>query len=212
MMNDNSKRRKILVVDDNQENIRILLEVLGDEFAVVAAHSGEKAIAIAIAAPHPDLILLDVIMPNMDGYEVCRRLKANPLTWGIPVLFVTSLSDSDDELQGLELGAVDYIIKPIIPKLLIARVRIHLELIARQKMLEQQAEELQRTNGELKKALLEIKTLQGIIPICMYCKQIRDEKGAWNRLEAYISAHSEAQFSHGVCPECYKKYMEGDLD
>lgn len=122
------KRSKILVVDDNHENIQILLEILGDEFAVVAARSGEKAIALALADPHPDLILLDVIMPNMDGYEVCRRLKANLLTRDIPVMFVTSLSDSTEEQHGLEVGAVDYIIKPIRPELVQARVRSQLKL------------------------------------------------------------------------------------
>ncbi|MCX5869897.1 MAG: two-component system response regulator [Deltaproteobacteria bacterium] len=131
------KRRKILLVDDNPENIQILLETLGDEFAVVAARSGEKALALAIAAPHPDIILLDVMMPNMDGYEVCRRLKANPLTRSIPVLFVTSLNDIEDEQRGLEMGAVDYIIKPFRPELIKARVRNQIDLKQYRDHLEQ---------------------------------------------------------------------------
>jgi putative two-component system response regulator len=124
----NNKRRKILIVDDNPENIRILLEALGDEFAVVGTRSGEKALTLAIAEPHPDIILLDVMMPNMDGYEVCRRLKANPETWSIPVLFVTSLNDMKDEQHGLEVGAVDYITKPFRPELVKARVRSQIDL------------------------------------------------------------------------------------
>ena len=108
------RRKKILVVDDEPENIHILIEALGDEFTLVAARTGKKALAIAAATPHPDIILLDVMMPNMDGYEVCRRLKANPLTVNIPVIFVTSLSDSGDELHGLKIGAVDYILKLIL--------------------------------------------------------------------------------------------------
>ena len=131
------KHRKILVVDDDSENIQILLEALGDEFAVIAARSGEKALALAIAAPPPDIILLDVMMPNMDGYEVCRRLKANPLTWGIPVLFVTSLNDIEDEKHGLEMGAADYIIKPFRPELVKARVRNQIDLKQYRDHLEQ---------------------------------------------------------------------------
>ncbi len=137
----NHKRSKILVVDDQKENILILIEVLGDEFAVVAARSGEKAIALATATPHPDLIILDVVMPNMDGYEVCRRLKANPLTCDIPVLFLTSLNDDDDEKHGLELGAVDYIIKPIRPELVKARIRNQINLKQYRDRLEQLVEE-----------------------------------------------------------------------
>ena len=148
----NHKRSKILVVDDQKENVLILIEALGDEFAVVAARSGEKAIAMAMAAPHPDLIILDVVMPGMDGYEVCRRLKANPLTSNIPVLFVTSLRDDDDEKRGLELGAVDYIIKPIRPELVKVRVRSQINLIQHQLQLQALNEHLEkRINEEVAK-------------------------------------------------------------
>ncbi len=143
-MAKDAKPKKILIVDDNSENIQILLATLGDEFAVVAARNGEKALALATATPHPDLILLDVIMPNMDGYEVCRRLKANPLTWSIPVLFVTSLSDSEDEQRGLEVGAVDYITKPFRPELVKARVRSQIDLKQYRDHLEQVVEERTR--------------------------------------------------------------------
>jgi len=151
-MSLNHKRSKILIVDDQKENVLILIEALGDEFAVIAARSGEKAIALAIAVPHPDLIILDVVMPGMDGYEVCRRLKANPLTCNIPVLFVTSLSDDDDEKRGLELGAVDYIIKPIRPELVKTRVRSQINLIQHQLQLLALNEHLEkRINEEVAK-------------------------------------------------------------
>ncbi|MBF0560982.1 MAG: two-component system response regulator [Alphaproteobacteria bacterium] len=124
----NKKRSKILIVDDNPSNLRTLMEVLGDEFTVIAARSGEKALTLANTEPRPDLILLDVMMPGMDGYEVCLRLKSNPDTWGIPVLFVTSLNEIEDEQRGLAFGAVDYITKPIQPDLVLARVRSQIEL------------------------------------------------------------------------------------
>ena len=123
-----NSKPKILIADDVAANIDILLATLGSEYAVIAARDGEKALAAAAQEPRPDLILLDVMMPNMDGYEVCRRLKEDPATAGIPVLFITALDSSADESRGLALGAVDYIIKPFQPELVKARVANHVEL------------------------------------------------------------------------------------
>ncbi|MDH4317532.1 MAG: response regulator [Desulfobulbaceae bacterium] len=121
-------RPKILIADDVAENIHILMEALGKEYAVVVAKDGEKALYMARKQPRPDLILLDVMMPKMDGYEVCARLKADLETKSIPVLFITALDRLEDESRGLGLGAVDYITKPIKPQLVKARVANHLEL------------------------------------------------------------------------------------
>ncbi|MBF0187684.1 MAG: hybrid sensor histidine kinase/response regulator [Magnetococcales bacterium] len=135
-------RGRVLIVDDVPENIRILVEVLRDECLITAATSGARALALAGKAPHPDLILLDIMMPEMDGFEVCRRLKENPETREIPVLFVTALSDEKDERKGLDLGAIDYIRKPISPPVVQARVRNQLTLVQAQRRLNQQNEEL----------------------------------------------------------------------
>ncbi len=118
----------ILVVDDAAENIDVLRGVLQDRYVVRAAISGELALRLALMEPMPDLILLDVMMPKMDGYEVCRRLKANPVTRDIPVIFVTAMGHSEHELLGLELGAVDYLTKPVVPAIVRARVGTHLAL------------------------------------------------------------------------------------
>lgn len=118
----------VLVVDDIPENIQVLLSSLKSDFSILTATSGEKAIAISLKEPQPDVILLDIIMPEMDGYEVCRRLKADKRTKDIPVIFVTVLGDGESELKGLEVGAVDYITKPINPELVKARVTNHVEL------------------------------------------------------------------------------------
>lgn len=120
---------KILVVDDAPENIHILLQTLKDEYAVTAATSGEKALSIAFSDAPPHLILLDIQMPGIDGYEVCRRLKDNSATKDIPIIFVTALDEAVDETKGLALGAIDYITKPFNPGIVRARVGNHLNLV-----------------------------------------------------------------------------------
>lgn len=127
-MSADSHQSTILLVDDVPENIDILNAVLSPHYRTRVAVTGERALKIAFAAPAPDLILLDIMMPGIDGYEVCERLKSNPDTRGIPVIFVTAMNEVEDERRGLELGAVDYITKPISPAIVLARVRTHLAL------------------------------------------------------------------------------------
>lgn len=130
------EKQRVLIVDDVAENIQVLLSTLKDKYAVLVATNGEKALNIALNEPHPDIILLDIIMPDIDGYEVCRQLKADSRTKDIPIIFVTALLESEDEAKGLQLGAVDYITKPINPVLVKARIFNHLELKKHQDNLE----------------------------------------------------------------------------
>lgn len=123
-----SERQTILVVDDTPDNIALLSTLLKDRYKVRAANNGERALAIAAGQPRPDLILLDIMMPGMDGYEVCERLKIDPHTADIPVIFLTAKVQVEDEEFGLHLGAVDYITKPISPPIVLARVETHLTL------------------------------------------------------------------------------------
>ena len=123
-----SERQTILVVDDTPDNIALLSALLKDRYKVRAANNGERALAIAASQPRPDLILLDIMMPGMDGYEVCERLKIDPHTADIPVIFLTAKVQVEDEEFGLRLGAVDYITKPISPPIVLARVETHLTL------------------------------------------------------------------------------------
>jgi putative two-component system response regulator len=118
----------VLVVDDSPENIDLLSEILRDDYRVRVATSGEKALKIVYSDEPPDLILLDIMMPGISGLEICRRLKANPDRRRIPIIFVTAMSSTEDERRGLEIGAVDYITKPISPPIVMARVRTHLAL------------------------------------------------------------------------------------
>ena len=118
----------VLLVDDVQMEIEVLNEILHDTFNVKFALDGEKALEIAAREPLPDIILLDVLMPEMNGYEVCMKLKQNPSTSDIPVIFVTAFDDLIGELRGFDVGGVDYILKPVIPEIVLARVKTHIEL------------------------------------------------------------------------------------
>ncbi|MFH1137399.1 MAG: HD domain-containing phosphohydrolase [Pseudomonadota bacterium] len=154
MMDDKTKRT-ILIVDDVPENIDILGRMLSDEYKVKASISGEKALRIAEAADPPDLILLDIVMPGLDGHEVCRRLKQTPATKAIPVIFVTARDDEQDEALGLELGAVDYISKPASTPIVRARVKTHLALYDQNRTLEEKVRERTRELSQVKEATIE---------------------------------------------------------
>jgi len=139
---DFATRATLLVVDDTPDNLALMYGLLKDSYKVKVASSGEQALAIACAEPPPDLILLDVMMPGIDGYEVCRRLHENPATRTIPVIFLTAAADVEAERRGLDLGAADYITKPISPPVVAARVRNHLALKAHADFLRNQSDYL----------------------------------------------------------------------
>lgn len=122
-----SKNFTILIVDDIRTNIVLLAELLKNDYNIKVANNGSDALKIASENPKPDLIFLDIMMPEMDGYEVCTQLKNNPDTKGIPVIFITAMSDEKDEEYGFQVGAIDYITKPFVPSLVKARAKIHLE-------------------------------------------------------------------------------------
>lgn len=146
----------ILVVDDNPTNIQVLFDVLSEMgYRVAIAKSGEAALQ-RLQSYHPDIILLDVMMPGIDGFETCQRLKVDPATRDIPVIFMTALSDSVDKVKGLSLGAVDYITKPIQHEEALARIRVHLQLRDAQKKLEQQTAELSQALEDLKQAQVQL--------------------------------------------------------
>jgi adenylate cyclase len=136
-MSNSEIKNSVLVVDDNPENIDLLGSILHQDHKIKVALKGDKALKIAGSEDPPDIILLDIMMPDMDGYEVCRRLKADPKTRDIPIIFVTAKSDTSDETKGLEIGAVDYITKPFSPPIVQARVKTHLTL----KMMRQRVED-----------------------------------------------------------------------
>jgi DNA-binding response OmpR family regulator len=167
----------------------------------VLASNGSQALEYAADEP-PDLVLLDIMMPDMDGYAVCHELKLDPAMREVPVLFLTARTEPDDISQGFAAGAVDYIAKPFHAAELRARVRTHLEL-------KLQRDELARRTAELEQALSQVKTLRGLLPICAWCKKIRNDQGYWDKLESYLSAHTDARFSHSICPDCAARAFPG---
>jgi signal transduction histidine kinase len=156
---DLSDKATILVVDDTTDNLDLLGNLLCDDYKVKVAKSGEKALQIAASDTPPDLILLDIMMPDMDGYEVCTRLKRDPKTMDIPIIFLTAKAEMRDEKKGLELGAVDYITKPISPPIVLARVKNHLALKATADFLRDQNSYLER---EVARRTREVMAIQEI--------------------------------------------------
>lgn len=173
----------ILIVDDEPKNIQLLGNLLKENgYDVEFALSGINALEWINSKPF-DLILLDIMMPEMDGYTVCRKIKADRKKKHIPIIFITAKTETEDIVKGFEAGCVDYINKPFKVPELLARVKTQVEM----------------------------KILRGLIPICAHCKAVRDDKGTWNDIEAYIQDHSAALFSHGMCPACMQE-LYGDED
>jgi len=186
----------VLVVDDTPENLALMAELLQDRYRVRVANSGERALALAQADPLPDLVLLDIMMPGMDGYEVCRRLKASAATQGIPVIFLTARADSEDERMGLELGAVDYITKPVSPPIVLARVHTHLALKATADFLRDKSAYLER---EVALRTLEVQAIQDVTMMAMASlAETRDDETGNHirRTQLYVKALAEQLRTH----------------
>lgn len=151
-MTDNANKPVVLIVDDSRINIDVLNGILHIKYEVKFALDGSNALRIVAIKPPPDIILLDVMMPEMDGYEVCEKLKQDPSTSEIPVIFVTALDDFQNEVRGFDVGGVDYITKPVVPELVLARVKNHIELKeAKDKLVEysQRLEKMLANNLDL---------------------------------------------------------------
>ncbi len=187
----------ILVVDDTPANLHLLRQIMGARgLTVRCAPDGARAVKYARSNP-PDLILLDIKMPGMDGFEVMQALQADDITRQIPVIFLSALHDVIDKVKALSLGGIDYITKPFQEEEVLARIQVHLRLRSLQRSLEEK-------NAQLEEALSKVKQLTGLLPICAHCKKIRDDQGYWHQIEIYIREHSEAEFSHALCPRCVK--------
>jgi PleD family two-component response regulator len=197
-----SDKAAILVVDDDCDLLKLLSDILtGQGYRVNVADSGEKALA-SVAANPPELILLDIMMPGLNGYDVLGCLKDQDASCDIPIIFLSALNGTTQRVKGLKLGAMDFVSKPFQAEELLARVQTHLEAHRLRLRVEQQRD-------ELCSALAQVKVLSGFLPICAHCKKIRDDDGSWNQIETYIQEHSGAMFSHGICPGCTQEFFAG---
>jgi DNA-binding response OmpR family regulator len=199
---------RILIAEDDFTSRTVLAGVLkkgGHE--VVETVDGAAAWNALQQPDAPPLVILDWTMPEMDGLEVVRRVRALPTDRPPHIIMLTARGEKADIIAGLEAGASDYLAKPFDPGELRARVEVGRRMVEMQDALASKAE-------ALRQALDQIKTLSGIIPICANCKKIRDDQGYWNQVEVYVRDHSEAVFSHGLCPECkvrlYPKFNPDD--
>ena len=191
---------KILVAEDDLTSRRMIEAMLAKYgFQVTTVCDGNKAWEVLQADDSPQLVILDWMMPGMEGVEVCQKVRALQQSKATYIILLTSKDKKADIVSGLAAGADDYITKPYDREELRARVQVGERVVKLQTALAARVNELQE-------ALLHIKTLKGILPICMHCHKIRNDEDAWQRLESYIQEHSGAELSHGLCPECFEKY------
>jgi CheY-like chemotaxis protein len=192
---------KLLLADDDGLYRRLLERTLtGWGYAVQAVSDGAAAWEALRAAEAPRLALLDWMMPGLDEPEVCRLVRALPSAEPPYLILLTNRETKEDIVAGLRSGANDYITKPFDRAELEARLAVGRNVLALQASLAARVRELEV-------ALAQVKQLQGLLPICSYCKKVRDDKNYWQQVESYISQHTEVKFSHGICPDCWRHVL-----
>jgi DNA-binding response OmpR family regulator len=197
---------KILIAEDDPVSSRVLTTTLvkwGNE--VVVTQNGAEAWKCFQAKRPPLIAILDWMMPEMDGLEVCRRVRQSPKDISPYIMLLTAKQGVEQIVQGMEAGADDYLTKPYDRNELRVRLKVAARLIELQSKLAERVRDLEA-------ALEHVKQLQGILPICSYCKKIREDGDYRQDLESYISAHSAAEFSHGICPSCYEVVVKPQLE
>jgi phosphoserine phosphatase RsbU/P len=195
---------KILIAEDSATQRQLLASVLKKwGYEVQAVEDGNQAVEALAQPDAPRLALLDWMMPGMTGPEVCQHVrKTDP---GAYLILLTARDEKEDVAAGLDQGADDYVTKPWNRHELRARLDAGTRILTLQ-------EELARRVFDLEAAMQHVKTLQGLLPICMHCHRIRQDDESWERIDSYIQQHSDATFSHGLCPECLDKYYPEDPD
>jgi CheY-like chemotaxis protein len=197
---------QILIAEDDAISRRMLEATLSKwAYEPVVACNGLEALKALEAKDCPRLAILDWMMPEMDGLEVCRKIRATTGRAPVYILLLTAKGTKQDIVTGLEAGADDYLAKPFDRNELRARLRVGQRIVELQSSLADRVRQLED-------ALANVKQLQGLIPICCYCKKIRGDQNYWQQVEAYMSAHSEARFSHGICPECMDTVVRRELE
>jgi DNA-binding response OmpR family regulator len=193
---------KILIADDSPVARALVTDVLRRAgHTLVVLEDGGKAAAAYEKEDVPDLAVLDWEMPGLTGPEVCRSIRSRPRAISPYLILLTSRSDKSDIVAGLDAGANDYLTKPFLGEELRARVHVGERVVTLQQRLALRVEELEA-------ALAKVNELEGLLPICSYCKKVRDDGNYWHQVETYVAARSAARFSHGVCPDCYERHLK----
>jgi len=190
---------RALIADDDKATaliVRRALERCG--LAVTVAHDGHGAWEVLSRADPPEIVVLDWMMPGIEGLDLCRRIRTDQDRANLYVILVTSREARADVVSGLDAGADDYVVKPFDVDELCARIRVGMRVVSLQASLANNVAQLQE-------ALARVKALSGLLPICSYCKRIRNDEDYWQQMEHYLSEHSDAEFSHGICPECFER-------
>ena len=194
---------QILIADDDPISRRLALHALsGCGADVTSAEDGHAAWQQIQERTQSTVLILDRMMPGIDGVDLCRRARLLPTFPPLYILMVTSASETADVTAGLDAGADDYVVKPFKAAELKARTQVGMRMVALQ-------ETMARRLAELEAALANVKQLRGLLPMCSYCKKIRVDNTYWQQLEGYLADHSDAEFSHGICPECFPAVLEG---
>jgi DNA-binding response OmpR family regulator len=196
---------RILVAEDDAVTRKLLESTLGrlrlDVIAVADGNAAWNALETLKGKDAPELALLDWMMPGLEGIQILRRLRTTPGFELLYVILLTSRTDKEDVAYGLAAGANDYIAKPFDPSELEARIRVGERMVKLQRSLAARV-------AELEVALAHVQRLQGLLPICSYCKKVRNETNYWEQVDSYLTSHSDVQLTHGICPTCMETMMK----
>ncbi|MCC7261667.1 MAG: response regulator transcription factor [Candidatus Latescibacteria bacterium] len=196
----------VLIAEDDVASRLLLTANLRQwGYEVIAATNGQEALEVLERPDPPMLAVLDWMMPLLDGVEVCRRVRANPALKSTYLILLTAKDTEESVVEGLDAGANDYVVKPFKRRELQARIQVGTRVVQLQS-------ELVRHVAQLETALRQVKELQGLLPICSYCKRVRDDHDYWEQIDTYVAEHSKAEFSHGICPDCYEKVVKPELE
>jgi sigma-B regulation protein RsbU (phosphoserine phosphatase) len=192
----------ILIAEDDPVSRRVLHATLANwGYDVSVTTNGTDALALLQREDAPSLAILDIMMPGIDGLEVCREVRKSQSTNPPYLILLTAMGTKENVVKGIEAGANDYLSKPFHRDELRVRVGVGVQMLDLQRALTERVKELEV-------ALSQVKQLQGMLPICSYCKKIRNDQNYWQKVEGYISDHTNVEFSHGICPDCNVRVKE----
>lgn len=196
------RRLDVLIAEDEPVSRRLLETSLAQwGYRPIVCPDGREALTLLRSPDAPRVAVLDWVMPGIDGVDICRAIRDSDTPTQPYLILLTARTRPEDIVQGLGAGADDYITKPVDRKEFEARLQVAARIVGLQQRLADRVDELED-------ALRRVRQLQGLLPICAYCKRIRDDRNYWNQVETYLADHTDVRFSHGICPTCLEKVME----